>query len=119
MIDGFVKSSELLVITASSLEPKKRIQNPESRRKTKISQFELFGDELTNQVPWKSNFCVALHPSPLRYDKYASSHGIRTPCQFYKIWWSFLLCHQKPTFYESIMIAFYTIFVLPVTGMMG
>jgi len=37
------------------------------------------------------------------YDKYFSFLGIRA-LPFYKIWWSFLLCHQKLTFYEIIKL---------------
>jgi len=48
--DGLAKTSVLRRAALKLTWSPKGIQNSESRRKTKISQFELFGDELPNQV---------------------------------------------------------------------
>jgi len=43
-------------------------------------------------------FCCASSFVSSWYVKEKSSRMIFAPGQFYKIWWSFLLCHQNLTF---------------------
>jgi len=85
---------------AREANPESRIQNPEERRKSAdlsqlvtICQIKFLGSP-TSVLRFIPGHCGVRQVRLIPMDSRA--------LPIFKIWWSFLLCHQKRTFYETI-----------------